>query len=72
MHIFLFYMALSGNIVMFSNMNWVMQAEAGGSAGVSRRFTTGQPGVDQFTMKVPNNKVGKYNLLVFFFFPSYL
>ncbi|XP_043722537.1 far upstream element-binding protein 1-like [Telopea speciosissima] len=33
------------------------EAEAGGSGVVSRRLT-GQPGADQFVMKVPNNKVG--------------
>ncbi|XXG45919.1 hypothetical protein AAC387_Pa02g0879 [Persea americana] len=32
------------------------EAEAG--TGASRRFTMGQPGVEQFIMKVPNNKVG--------------
>lgn len=42
-----------------------MQAEAG--TGASRRFTMGQPGVEQFIMKVPNNKAGKNNLLVFIF-----
>ncbi|XP_010262211.1 PREDICTED: far upstream element-binding protein 1-like [Nelumbo nucifera] len=33
------------------------EAEAGGSGIVSRRVT-GQPGTEQFIMKVPNNKVG--------------
>ncbi|KAJ4952909.1 hypothetical protein NE237_029741 [Protea cynaroides] len=33
------------------------EAEAGGSGLVSRRLT-GQPGTEQFVMKVPNNKVG--------------
>ncbi|XP_010267026.1 PREDICTED: far upstream element-binding protein 1-like [Nelumbo nucifera] len=33
------------------------EAEAGGSGIVSRRFA-GQPGAEQFIMKVPNNKVG--------------
>lgn len=40
-----------------------MQAEAG--TGASRRFTMGQPGVEQFIMKVPNNKAGKNNLRLF-------
>ncbi|XP_058068069.1 uncharacterized protein LOC131217219 isoform X2 [Magnolia sinica] len=35
------------------------EAEAGGSGIVAaRRFSSGQSGADQFTMKVPNNKVG--------------
>ncbi|KAF5199571.1 Far upstream element-binding protein, partial [Thalictrum thalictroides] len=33
------------------------EAESGGSGTVSKRFN-GQPGADQFSMKVPNNKVG--------------
>ncbi|XP_042511929.1 far upstream element-binding protein 2 isoform X2 [Macadamia integrifolia] len=33
------------------------EAEAGGSGVVSRRLS-GQPGAEQFVMKVPNNKVG--------------
>ncbi|XP_052210972.1 uncharacterized protein LOC127813897 [Diospyros lotus] len=34
------------------------EAETGGSGIVSRRLTGGQPGSEQFVMKIPNNKVG--------------
>ncbi|KAM7274950.1 hypothetical protein ACFE04_016816 [Oxalis oulophora] len=34
------------------------EADAGGSGNAPRRLTTGQPGSDHFSMKIPNNKVG--------------
>lgn len=48
--------------ITYANTLWFwFQAESGGtvgSAGGSRRMG-GQPGADQFVMKIPNNKVLK-------------
>ncbi|KAF9614038.1 hypothetical protein IFM89_014838 [Coptis chinensis] len=41
------------------------EAESGGSGLVSKRFT-GQPGAEQFSMKVPNNKAHYYLFLFYF------
>ncbi|KAF5195742.1 hypothetical protein FRX31_014671 [Thalictrum thalictroides] len=43
--------------VYICSVSLSLQAESGGSGTVSKRFN-GQLGADQFSMKVPNNKVG--------------
>lgn len=46
-------------VIIFNGVNVVVQADAGGSGTVSRRFA-GQGGSEHFSMKVPNNKVRLY------------
>jgi hypothetical protein len=43
-----------------------LQAESGGNGLVTRRMG-GQGGADEFSMKIPNNKVGRSYETAFFF-----
>lgn len=45
--------------------HYVLQADAGGSApSTNQGFNSMQPGAEQFVMKVPNNKVDFFFLLL--------